>query len=325
MKDMVRLITIACPLLALPLAASGGMNTPTDPDKPAEAVRRETTPPSLSLYLPTPLGVPGVEAQSTGVFVPADYRAGEPVDLVVFLRGYDVRRPKTATSVGEYWNSPRHPVLKSFQLREEVNRSGKNVVLVVPALGPFAEAGKLVDPDGVRLFLDHVLRGLWQHGPHAGRATRPTVRHLILAAHSGGGVPLRRLTRVLGDEAGYKDRLKACWGFDSIYGVKDKDAEFWADWVQAHPGARVAMYYRFTERVVGRDPKQPVGPGNPPDHREPTGTTFPAQELDRLAQARKLGNIRVVRETRETTLDHNEVPRAHLADLLKAASYLDDR
>ena len=35
-----------------------------------------------------------------------------------------------------------------------------------------------------------------------------------------------------------------------------------------------------------------------------------------------LGNVAVVRETRA---NHNEVPRTHLADLLEAAAYLEDR
>src|SRR5262249_3518466 len=120
-------------------------------------------------------------------------------------------------------------------------------------------------------------------------------------------------------------RLKACWGFDSIYGVKDKDAEFWSDWARGHSGTQVTMFYLFTEKEVGKDPKQPVSPSNPLDHREPTGTTFPAMELERLARARKLGNVTVLRETKETTLSHNEVPRTHLAELLKAATYLEDR
>jgi hypothetical protein len=279
----------------------------------------------MSLYLPIPLGVPGVEKQSTGVFIPANYRVGKTVDLVVFLRGYDIKRPKTATSVSEYWNSPEQPVLKSFLFREEINKSGKNVILVVPTLGPFAEAGKLREDRGPREFFDRILDGLWRSGPHAGLAERPTIRHLILAAHSGGGVALRRLAQVLGDDDDYKDKLKECWGFDSIYGVKDRDAEFWSGWAQGHPGTRVTMFYLFTERDVGKDPKQPVGPGNPLDHREPTGTTFPAMELERLAGARMLSNVTVVRETKASTLNHTDVPRAHLADLLKQAPYLEDR
>ncbi len=294
-------------------------------DPKDEAVSRDATPPLLSLYLPIPLNVPGVQTQSTGIFVPANYRIGQTIDLVVFLRGYDIKRPKTVTSVGEYWNSPGHPILKSFLFREEVNKSGKNVILAVPTLGPFSEAGKLADDGGVQEFLERVLDGLWRHGPHAGLATPPTVRHLILAAHSGGGVPLRRLAQVLGDDDAYREKLKACWGFDSIYGVKDRDAEFWSDWAARHPGTGVSMFYLFTQKDVGKDPRMPVGPDNPLDHREPTGTTFPAMELERLANARMLTNVTVVRETKESTLNHNDVPRVHLADLLRVARYLDDR
>ena len=38
-----------------------------------------------------------------------------------------------------------------------------------------------------------------------------------------------------------------------------------------------------------------------------------------------LGNVSVMLETKATTLNHNEVPRTHLATLLKAAAYLEDR
>lgn len=83
------------------------------------------------------------------------------------------------------------------------------------------------------------------------------------------------------------------------------------------------MFYLSTEREVGRDPTSPVGPGNPAGHRQPTGTTGPAVELGRLARERELGNVAVVRENPKVA--HAEVPRARLAELLKAATYLDDR
>jgi hypothetical protein len=322
---MIRPGILACWFLPLSLILWRGENEPDAPPKPEEPVRQDSKPPRLSLYLPIPLAVPGVERQATGVFVPENYKVSETVDLVVFLRGYDINRPKSATSVEEYWNSPKHPTLKSFLLREEVNKSGKNVILVVPALGPYSEMGTLKDAGGVQKFLDQVLDGLWKHGPHSDLKKRPTIRHLILAAHSGGGVPLRRLAQELGADATYKDKLKECWGFDSIYGVKDKDAEFWSDWAARHSDTRVTMFYLFTEKEVGKNPKLPVGPDNPLDHREPTGTTFPAQELERLAKDQKLGNVRVVRETKETTLRHNDVPLTNLAGLLRAAPGLDDR
>jgi hypothetical protein len=320
---VLRGLVFSLPFLLFALGCA--VNAPALVEKKDEAAPAELSPPLVSLYLPIPLNVPGVETQSTGVFVPANFRAGPTVDLVVFLRGYDVNRPKKATSVREYWNSPQHPVLKSFLLREEINKSGKNIILVAPTLGPFAEPGKLNDKDGVQEFFDAVLDGLGRNGPHAGLAHRPTIRRLILAAHSGGGELLRRLAEILGKDDAYKDKLKACWGFDCLYGVKDKDAEFWADWAEEHSGAKVSMFYLFTQKDIGKDPKLPVGPENPLDHQEPTGTTFPAMELERLVQNRKLNNVAVVRETKESTLSHNEVPRTHLVDLLKAAAYLDDR
>lgn len=288
-------------------------------------VRRESAPPLLSLYLPIPLDVPRVPAQLTGVFVPENYRAGKTVDMIVYLRGYDINRPKTATAVAEYWNSPQHPTLKSFLLREEINKSAKNVILVVPTLGPTSDFGKLEDEGGPQDFLARVIDGLWKNGPHAGLPERPTIRHLILAAHSGGGVPLRRLALMLGKDPAFKDKLRACWGFDSIYGVRDRDADFWAKWAKDHPSADVSMFYVYTEKTVGKDPKQPVSASNPLDHREPTNTSGPALELERMAKEQKLSNVSVVRETKETTLKHNEVPRAHLAELLRKATYLQDR
>lgn len=309
-------------LLSIPVASLASGTAPKIADDP---VHRENLPPLMSLYLPIPLDISGVPAQTTGVFVPAGYKAGKTVDLLVFLRGYDINRPKTATSVAEYWGSPQHSTLQSFLLREEVNKSGKNVILVVPTLGPRSEFGKLQDPGGVQQFLTSIVDGLMKNGPYAGLSERPTIRHLILAAHSGGGVPLRRLAQVLGDDPNFKDKLKECWGFDSIYGVRDRDAAFWSEWAKEHPGAKVSMFYIFTQKDVGKDPKMPVSKDNPFDHREPTNTSGPALELERLTKEQKLNNVAVFRETRETTLKHNDVPRAHLAELLKAAKYLDDR
>ena len=250
-------ISFALLLAGTGSAANWAVIGPGDEGK----VRRDTKPPLLSLYLPIPLDVPCVPEQTTGVYFTANYRAGPTVDLVLFLRGYDIKRPNTATSVEEYWNSPQHPILKSFQFRQEVSKSGKNDILVVPTLGPFSETGKLTEERGIQEFLDRVLDGIWRNGPVGGQSARPTIRHLILAAHSGGGVPLRRLAKILGDDPAFGDKLKACWGFDSMYGVKDKDADFWSNWAAAHPGTQVTMFYIFTQKTsarskVARRPRQ---------------------------------------------------------------------
>jgi hypothetical protein len=66
--------------------------------------------------------------------------------------------------------------------------------------------------------------------------------------------------QVLGDDAGYKDKVRACCGFDSIYRVKDKDADFWADWAERHAGAQGTMFYLVTDKAVGKNPKRPSAP-----------------------------------------------------------------
>jgi hypothetical protein len=312
---MVRLLASTVFVLVLAVGLSG------EPARAAGGPPDDGTLPEKTLYLTIPLGIPGVPAQTTGIFIPAGYKVGDAVDLVLFLRGYDINRPKTATSVKEYWGSPDHPVLRSFLLREEINKSGKNVIMVVPTLGPVSDFGELKEEGGVQKYLASILEGLekeWGRKPLR-------VRNIILAAHSGGGVPLRRLAQVLGNDPSYKRKLKECWGFDSIYGVRDKDAEFWSGWASEHPEAKVSMFYIFTERAVGKDPKQPVSATNPLDHREPNNTSGPALELERIAKAQKLNNVVVVRETKDSTPRHNEVPLAHLAKLLSQAAYLEDR
>ena len=148
---------------------------------------------------------------------------------------------------------------------------------------------------------------------------------VFIPANYRVGKTIDLIAQILGADDKYKDKLKECWGFDSIYGVKDKDAEFWSTWAKEHPGTKISIFYIFTQEDVGKDPKLPVSPGNPLDHRQPTNTSGPALELERLANAHKLTNISVVGETKASTLSHNEVPRTHLANLLKAAAYLDDR
>jgi hypothetical protein len=102
---MTRPRLLACAVPVLLFAAPGGPGEPAAARATDPPVRREAAPPQLSLYLPIPLDVPGVDDPASGVFVPDHYRVDKTIDLVVFLRGYDITRPKAATVVAEYWNS----------------------------------------------------------------------------------------------------------------------------------------------------------------------------------------------------------------------------
>jgi hypothetical protein len=67
-------------------------------------------------------------------------------------------------------------------------------------------------------------------------ATAFTIKNLILACHSGGGVAMRAFVSGLG--SGNKTALKGCWCFDCMYG--DSDASFWFN-----RGKNAAPFYSY--------------------------------------------------------------------------------
>jgi hypothetical protein len=96
----------------------------------------ETKLPGLTLYVDIALQIRLGKAKSmTGIFVPDGFCPVPKVDLIVFLHGNKVRAHKPEFSVDEYWK------LSQFLLREEVNKSQRNVILVVPTLGPVINPG----------------------------------------------------------------------------------------------------------------------------------------------------------------------------------------
>jgi hypothetical protein len=200
----------------------------------------EAEPPRRTLYLRIPLGtfraarsrgpvkqIPGL----TGIYLPSALTPSQRVDVLLYLHGHHPRTP--SQTIAEYWNQRR---TRTWPLREELRASGKNVVLVAPTLGPWSEAGWLSNPGGLDRYLDAVLRALAAHGPFAG--SQPGLGKLILACHSGGGLPMRRLAMTPGK---YASRIAEVWGFDCLYNQGDETA--WARWAQARPAARVYIHY----------------------------------------------------------------------------------
>src|SRR4030095_11530630 len=65
--------------------------------------------------------------------------------------------------------------------------------------------------------------------------------NIILAGHSGAGVPMRLLARS-GNR--YAALIKEVWGFDSTYAAKNNiDSTDWAAGAKAHPQSRLFIYY----------------------------------------------------------------------------------
>ncbi len=206
-------------------------------------------PPGYTLYEDIPLGNESPAKTMTGIFIPKNYVPRSRVDLILYLHGHKTTRvcgPGDETSIDRYWRSRYWP------LREKINESRKNVILVAPTLGPRSQAGRLIERGGLNWYLDQVMASLKRHRLFAQAHQPPTVGNIILACHSGGGSPMLKLAKFKGD-GGYPDKIVECWGFDCLYANKPDDPEKerkqawlageWARWVSLHQDAKLYIYY----------------------------------------------------------------------------------
>jgi peptidoglycan hydrolase-like protein with peptidoglycan-binding domain len=215
-----------------PRFPGGGGAQPAPPGIPA-LLGRETTAASQTIYLDIRLGSESPGRPMTGVFIPANYRAQQRVDLILYLHGFKRGRP--SLTIDGYWNIQRGP---HWPLREKLNESGRSAILVAPTLGPRSETGNLTAPGGFDRYLEQVMRGLANYVPAATGGAVPQIGSIILSCHSGGGYPMRRLA-TSSDRAA--SLVRECWGFDCVY--SSADPELWARWARARPDARLFVYY----------------------------------------------------------------------------------
>ena len=224
----------------------------------------------------------------TGIFIPENYSTQSSVDLILYLHGHKTAIPGSDALISEYWNAQKYPI---FALREEINASRKNVILVVPTLGLKSEAGNLMHPNGLDKYLEQVIEALKTYGPYKDQS--PSIGGLILAAHSGGGVYMRRLATSSNRAAG---NIRECWGFDSLY--NSSDVRPWRLWAKNDPQTRrLYSYYRK---------------GLPKINSE-------SLEKDESGQIDKLPNIFPVRSSES---DHFKLVRLHLHERLEGAAFL---
>jgi hypothetical protein len=152
--------------------------------------------------------------------------------MLFYLHGHEV------SSIEQLFNGD------GVRVRQQVLASGKNVALVAPWLGLGGSGTTYKTSDLIgnfgELYIDEVLNALVPPAlsrPDVLSGTRFVprlrLRNLVIACHSGGGAGMRNLVGALGR---YKSNLKACWGFDCLYGINAKDAEFWYDWSRSNHG-----------------------------------------------------------------------------------------
>jgi hypothetical protein len=200
---------------------------------------------------------------------------------VVYLRGFHLARPTEA--INSYWNARANP---QFALREAVNSSGKNVILVAPTLGIRSESGWLSRPGGLDEYLRRVLEALHVHGPH--RGTAPRAGQIVLACHSGGGRPMRFAATTARALA---PGIRECWGFDCLY--NPDDAAAWSRWTRLRTDVRLFIYYLSSTR--------------------------------RLSEALRSEGLTNVSVEKSGARGHDWVPITHLGTRLRQAAFFGDR
>jgi hypothetical protein len=213
--------------------------------------RTEQTTAGTTHYVEIPLEIEGKAPPLTGIFIPSGYRYGADVDVILYLHGHKAGHYPDGSSmaIDRYWNERTRP---RAALREAVHASGKNVILVAPTLGPKSQAHTLARPGGLDAYLTRVVRALAAQSGWQGKSA-PRLRHLVLAAHSGGGIWMLSLAK--GSARAVAENLRECWGFDCFY-HPDIEVAGWPAWARRFPDKKLFAHDATDAIYKGK----PIGP-----------------------------------------------------------------
>lgn len=171
---------------------------------------------------------PGSGHPDVVVYTPAGFDPTPPLDVVVFLHGWNNCAANVIRSVGAPC-TPGRRARQAHGLAAQLEASGKNALLVVPELrfdAASGDPGALAEPGALAALLDETLAAL---------ALEPTVGRVIVVSHSGGyqaaaafvrhgGVPITEL-HLLDSLYGHFDDFDA-WVEDDHDGFAARDRRF---------------------------------------------------------------------------------------------------
>ncbi len=164
-------------------------------------------PAEATYYFPIPLD----KCSPTGVFFPSGYLFPSKIDVIVYFHGHKLGQ---FNSINQYWNG-----LNGITLREDINGTGKKVVLIAPTMGEFpgsslnADMGIFKEPGGCDDFLAEVVKWIGKYVPeYSAKKVLPSIGNIVLAGHSGAGAILSQQAKTM------QSNVCEVWGFDSMYG-----------------------------------------------------------------------------------------------------------
>ncbi len=160
---------------------------------------------------------------SVALIIPKDYTPQEKTDLVFYFHG---------------WGNNIAKATEEFHLREMLNESGKNVILVFPE-GPKnasdSRLGKIEDENGMKNLVDEVMKTLGAEG----KTPNADVGKVILSGHSGA---YRGIAHAM-YHGGIEDHLSEVFLLDASYGNLD----YIADWAVNNKTGKLRSI--FTEHL----------------------------------------------------------------------------
>jgi hypothetical protein len=161
---------------------------------------------------------------TVGIYVPSYFRSGATVDLIFHFHG---------------WNNDVPTVFSRYLLREQLESSGRNAILVVPQGpkdAPDSGDGKIELDD---LGFAHLVNDVAAYLHAAGITTTAAIGKLVVSAHSGGYGAVGGLLTRGGMNASITDVLL----FDALYAYFDA----FANWVRVDPARHfISLYTAYT-------------------------------------------------------------------------------
>lgn len=193
----------------------------TTPDAPTAPVclDRATYPMSIQAgaFPPSP------DHPNVIVYVPQGFDASAPIDLVVFVHGFN---NCIADVLGDdnIACTPGGPIRNAYHLATQLEATGKNALLVLPEVAfdqATGDPGQLGTAGGFRALLEETLATL---PAPAGPLALSQINRVIVSVHSGGYRAVASMITI-GDV-----RTDEVWLFDALYGdIMSYDAWIMSD------------------------------------------------------------------------------------------------
>jgi len=154
------------------------------------------------------------------IFIPKDYKQDNGTDLIFHFHG---------------WYNNIDSVPAQFLLPEQLYKSGKNAILIIPQgpkNAPDSYGGKLERKDVFAALAKEVMAFLYQEK----FIQETSIRNIILSGHSGA---YRVMAHIL-QHGGLSENIKETWLFDGLYSQEEK----YLQWLKIDSGSFTNIYTR---------------------------------------------------------------------------------